>query len=124
MGKPVVYVSVYGGIADAQTYPKEAEDQVEIILIDWDEYEDNLADPDRVVSDITDTKRLIEAGYAGAWADFDRALERSAGQDLEQYSDEDAAAIITALEEAGHPYELSEDGRQIPMDLLDAYRSE
>lgn len=116
--KPVVYVSVYGGVADARTYPKEAESRVEIILIDWDEYEDNLADPDRVISDITDTKRLVEAGYTGAWVDFDRALDRSAGQDLEQYDDENAAMIITALEEAGHPYKLS-DARQLPLDLLD-----
>jgi hypothetical protein len=113
--KPLVYVSVYGGIADAQTYPKERENDVEIILIDWDNYEDNLAEVDTVLSHIEDTKRLVEAGYEGAWLDMDRALDRSGGVDLEQYSDEDAAMIIDALEKAGHPYELSEDGRQIPL---------
>lgn len=113
--KPLVYISVYGGIADYEIYPKDRADEVEVIHIDWDEYEDNLADVDRVISDIEDTKRLVEAGYEGAWLDMDRALDRSAGTDLEQYSDEDAAQILDALEKAGHPYELSEDGRQIPL---------
>lgn len=115
--KPVVYISVVGGIAEYEVYPKSQADEVEVIHIDWDEYEDNVADVDNVLLDIEDTRRLVEAGYENAWLDFDRALERSVGFDLEAYDDENAAIVMDALEKAGHPYELSE-GRQLPMDLL------
>lgn len=100
-----MYVSVYGGIADAQAYRGD----VEIILIDWDNYEDNLADVDTVLYHI-DLAGDLSDGYPAIWFDLHSALTRMAGGQLEEYNPQDAEMIRDALAEAGHP--LPEDGER------------
>ena len=115
LAKPLVYVSTRGGIAEAMVVRGDAE----VVEIDWDEYEDNIAYPDNVLQHIEDAKALQE-DYPAIWDDLFYWLGRSAGDDLEAYDDEDTAIIMDALDQAGHPWQLSE-ARQLPMDLDEDY---
>lgn len=120
MADTVVFVSVSGGIAETQIYGKA--ESVEVIEIDWDNYEDNIPDVDTVVWHIGLCKQL-EPFYPDIWDDYMLYwLERCGGEDLESFTDEDTVLIMDALEKAGHPWKLT-GNRQLPLDLLEEMKA-
>ncbi len=91
---PQIYVSVEGGIAEATTTRGEAE----IILIDWDAYDDDIPELDTIEYHMDLVSQIVDED---AWLTFFDKLTRAAGDGLERLNLEDRRYIKRQLKTHG-----------------------
>lgn len=106
MSEPVVIVTVRGGIAEAWAVGED----VKIIHIDWDEFDDgNIPETDWVLDTIEKIQRVP---YTKDRESLFEDLLYELG-DLVDYEPQADAEIRQAMREAGHPIPETRDRQEV-----------